>query len=511
MRTLRLAVVSFAIIALCITFVQAQQITATLRGKVADTDGVGLPGVPVAISSATQGSAGKTVMTDIEGKFKFQLLPPANDYFIKINYPGFAPIEVGPIDLDPGKTTVQDITLRTAQELTETVEVVAHGNVVDTESTKTSTTFNTEFIEGLPIIGRNYQDILTLTPGVTDTDGDGNPNVQGARETGLQYRLDGGNITDPVSGTFGQNLNSDAIEEIEVISAGASAEYGRADGGFANIITKSGGNDTEGSFRAIWRGQILDGNGATENVDTFVTNRTIQSNNRDIRYYGTIGGALKKDKLWYFASVQRIDTSTPINLAGAGFTQSSDGWYNFGKVTWQVDSDNKLALQYNSDPRTFRGGFLGFGVDKESDGTFIQGGGTYQLRWTSIISPTLLLETLLTDYDTGFRIEPVASDFHVIDITTRVNRTNNAVTLQAEYPVKECSVNGQVTGFFDNCDPSLGKSSIYQINLQNGTITGPLSFTNDDHRIRHAIKTDLTYTLEDAWRAFHRGDFQHAG
>jgi outer membrane receptor protein involved in Fe transport len=499
MKFFRLAVAFVALTALFATGLQAQQITATLRGKVIDTDGVGLPGVPVSVSSGTHGSAGKTVMTDIEGRFKFQLLPPSNDYFIKINYPGFAPIELGPVDLDPGKTTVQDVTLRTSAELTETVEVVAHGNVVDTESTKTSSTFNTEFIEGLPIIGRNYQDILTLTPGVTDSDGDGNPNVQGARDTGLQYRLDGGNITDPVSGTFGQNFNTDAIEEIEVITAGASAEYGRADGGFANIITKSGGNDMEGSFRAVWRGQIFDGDGAGENIDTFESNNAVEFDSSDTRYYGTIGGAILKDKVWYFVSSQKIDTSLPINLAGASFTQSSNGFYNFAKTTWQVDSDNKLALQWNSDFRDFQGLFLGFGVDQDSDGDWHQGGNTYQLRWTSIISPTLLLETLLTAYDSGISIVPVSDDFHIIDITRRVNRTVNQVTLQAEYPIKECSANGQTSGFIPNCDPALGNPTISQFNLTDGTITGPLNFENDDSRIRNSIKTDLTYTLEDAW------------
>ncbi len=126
-------------------------------------------------------------------------------------------------------------------ESAETIVIVTRGNVVDTENSKTSTAYNAELIEERPIIGHNYQDILTLAPGVTDTDGDGNPNVHGARETGLQYRLDGGNITDPVSGTMGQNLNADILEEVEVITSGASDEFGRADGGFANVRSVPGG------------------------------------------------------------------------------------------------------------------------------------------------------------------------------------------------------------------------------------------------------------------------------
>jgi len=499
MRTHRFLAAALAVSALLVTGAFAQATTATLRGKVVDSEGSGLPAVPVTVNSKGHGDAKKTVMTDIDGNYKFQLLPPANDYTLTVNYPGFAPIELGPIDLDPGKTTVQDITLRSSEEMTQRVEVVAHGTIVDTESTKTASTFNTEFIEGLPIIGHNYQDILTLTPGVTDTDGDGNPNVQGARATGLQYRLDGGNITDPASGTFGQNLNLDAVEEIEVITSGASAEYGRADGGFANIITKSGGNDFEGSFKMFWQGRFLNGQGATNNSDTFVTFDRTQSDLRRVEPTLTVGGALKKDKLWYFSTLQYLDRNNPLNLAGSTIVQKVSGHQTFAKLTWQANSDNKLAFQYNDDPRKFEGFFLAFGTDKDSDATFTQGGITPQLRWTSIISPTLLLETLLTHFDSGIAITPVSKQFHTTHIDTIVNRSNSKVTIQAKYPIRECSSNGDISGFVENCDPSLAKLSIYQFNLNTGTVTGPYFFENSDSRKRDSIKTDLSYTIEDAW------------
>ena len=499
MRSTCLLVLTVTLASLFVAPAEAQEITATLRGTVIDPDGVALPGVPVHVSSQTHGSAARTVVTDIDGKYRFQLLPPAADYTLTIDYPGFARIEVGPIDLDPGKTTVQQVTLRPAADLTTTIEVIGEGRAVDTEASKSSTVFNRKFIEDLPIIGQTYQDIFTLTPGVTDTDGDGNPNVQGARETGLQIRLDGANISDPVSGTFGQNLNIDAVEEVEVIVAGASAEFGRADGGFANIITKSGGNDFEGTFRLVWRGKILDGNGATENQDTFLTRNTVDVNLRDLRPFLTLGGAIRKDKLWYFLSMQRIDTSVPRNLAGVTITQARKGANDFVKTTWQADSDNKLSLQFNDDPLEIRGAFLNFGTDAESDGTWHQGGTTWQMRWTSILSPTLLMETLVSAFDSGIRVDPVSPDFHVTHITTRVNREINHVTLQAEYPVRECSRNGRVSGFIDNCDPTLGRTSIQQFDLVNGTTSGPLWFKFDDSRTRSALKSDLTYTIEDAW------------
>ncbi len=462
------------------------QTTATVKGRVVDTDGVGLPGVVVVIKSSSQGSGQKQVVTDIEGNFRIPLLPPASDYYINIDYPGFAPIEMGPLDLDAGKTTVADLTLRSDAETTETIVIESRGNVVDTESAKTSTSYNAEFIEGLPIIGHNYQDILTLAPGVTDTDGDGNPNVKGARDTGLQYRLDGGNITDPVSGTFGQNLNADIIEEVEVITSGASAEFGRADGGFANIITKSGGNDFEGRFSVFWQGKFLNGNGANNNdVNTF--DDEIPSYN-DIRTSLSLGGAIVKDKLWYFASVEILDTEDPQDVIGSDILITSRGNYSFGKLTWQADSFNKLALQVVGDPRDFRGFGLGLGVSPDSDFEFAQGSLTPQLKWTSTISPQLLLESNVTHFSSGIALTPISKHFEPTTVATVLDQRVTPNIISAKYPCQ-----------FTNCDPAFGEKSTYQFDLFTGRINGPYFQDTDDERIRNQIKTDLSYNVEDAW------------
>jgi hypothetical protein len=204
-----------------------------------------------------------------------------------------------------------------------------------------------------------------------------------------------------------------------------------------------------------------------------------------------------KDKLWYFASIETINRSAPLSLGGAVLPLSNTGRNTFAKVTWQVNSDNKLALQYNDDPAKFKGTFLGFGTSIDSDATQIQGATTPQLRWTAIISPTLLLETLVTHFSEGIAIVPVSSQFHISHITTFVNRQGNSVSLQALYPSRECSVGGN--SFIENCDPTQGKLSIYQIDLTNGTTTGPFPTKTNDSRTRSSIKTDLSYSIEDAW------------
>src|SRR4030095_8322902 len=118
---------------LCHTSILAQATTSTLKGRVIDTDGVGLPGVVVVTSSRTQPTGNKEIVTDIEGNYRIVLLPPASDYLIRVNYPGFAKIEYGPIDLDAGKTTVANLTLRSEAETTETIAISTQGTTDDTE------------------------------------------------------------------------------------------------------------------------------------------------------------------------------------------------------------------------------------------------------------------------------------------------------------------------------------------------------------------------------------------
>jgi outer membrane receptor protein involved in Fe transport len=230
-------------------------------------------------------------------------LTPADDYIVTAELPGFAKIVQSPVNLDPGKTTTVSLSLVPSTDMTEKITVTGKGDIVDVASTKTATVFNSEFIEGLPILGRTYQDILTLAPGVTDTDGDGNPNVNGARSTDFQTRVDGANTTDPVSGTFGTNLNLESIAEIEIITTGASAEFSQAQGGFANIITKSGGNEL-GARSSSSSSPTLDNDGANNNDTT--------DSNLFAVWTGSTGRSDRRrpdfcDKLWH-VTLRDIDT-----------------------------------------------------------------------------------------------------------------------------------------------------------------------------------------------------------
>src|SRR5688572_12673860 len=144
----------------------AQGTSAVLKGRLVSTAGDGIPGVALQISSKAQPSGNVSAITDIEGNYRAAPLPPAGDYMIKVDYPGFAVIEVGPIDLDPGRTTVQDVTLRTDTEMVDVIQVTADDHAVDLDNPAVNTILTGEFLEALPLIGHTWQAALVLAPGV---------------------------------------------------------------------------------------------------------------------------------------------------------------------------------------------------------------------------------------------------------------------------------------------------------------------------------------------------------
>ncbi len=212
--------------------------TAILTGQIVDRQGQPMPDVTVTAVSrraATQPIGG---VTDAAGRYHLSPLQPSDDYILTVDLAGFATVEISPIELAAGHTTTQNVTLVPSAMTTERITVVARGDIVDVASSQTFTVFHSEFVTGLPTIGRSSRDILALAPGVTDADGGGNPNVSGARAISFQARFDGVNTTTPVTGTFGHDLNLESIAQIEVITTGASAEFTQAQGGFAHILSK---------------------------------------------------------------------------------------------------------------------------------------------------------------------------------------------------------------------------------------------------------------------------------
>src|SRR5262245_17329698 len=386
------------------------QTTGQLRGMVTDSRGSALPGVVLVVESAGQGVSGRGGVTDTKGFFQVPGLPPGRDYTVRANLPGYASLRLTDVEVSAGQMSTVRLTLVPEAAVRERVEVRARPNIVDLDEAATDTRVSSEFIDALPLLGRNFQDILTLAPGVTDVDGDGNPNIHGSRDTDLKTLVDGVNITDPLTGKIGAQLNIESIQEVEIKTTAAGAEYSRAQGGFANVITKSGGNEFEGTFKFFWRGSALDGDGAGID-DPRLHGGVGESGLRDLTFndflpFVSFSGPVVKDHAWFFVTAEYIQKEEPVNALNTAFVRGLQEYRMFAKMTWQATTNHRLAFSVNYDPQEYLNEGLNSFTREETGYTLKSGGTVLALRDTAVLSPMVALETTLSSFDGRPALEP---------------------------------------------------------------------------------------------------------
>ena len=398
-------------ICLCCGAITRAATDATLVGTVVDSSGKPLPGVTAVLRNSDLALHEQGTITNAQGEFRFSLVPPGSRYELTVSLPGFASIIFSDLSLESGRTLVQNVVLRPAVDLKETVRVEGKSQTIDTEKVTASTTFTSTFIAELPILGRDYQDILILAPGVTDVNGTGNPNIHGARDTDVVTLVDGVSTTDPFSGFYGQNLNIESIQELEVITSAATAQYSRAQGGFASIMTKSGGNDFRGTFKLFLRSDRLDGDGAgieDPEVSGGFTGAASLSEVHfsDIKPFLSISGPIVRDKVWFYLAGEYIQEETPYNTLTQAFISPTYGHREFMKLSWQAHPSHRLSLSLINDYERKENDGVGSQVILNSGYYRTRGGPTVTLKGSSVFTPDTMLESTLAWFDNTFQRLP---------------------------------------------------------------------------------------------------------
>src|SRR5437773_2144013 len=399
-----------AVLILALPAAAAAQTAGTLRGLVTDDKGAALPGAVVVVSSVSQGISGRAALTDASGVFLVQALPPARYYLVRVRLSTYATIALSGVEVPAGAVGSVRLALSRETALRQHVEVRASPNIVDLEDTSTQTRLSSEFIDTLRCLGRDYQDTLTLAPGVTDVDGDGNPNIHGARDTDVVTLVDGVSTTDPLTGKIGAQLNIESIQEIQIKTSGAPAEYGRAQGGFADIVTKSGGNEFQGTFKFFWRGSALDGDGAGIDDPRLHAGigelglRTLRFN--DYLPFLSLGGPIARDRAWFYLANEYISREDPVNALNAAFLRGARELREFLKLTWQVSPAQRLALSVNYDPQEYLNEGLNSFTREESGFTNRLGGTVVTFKSTGVLSPLAALETSVSSFDQSPSVRP---------------------------------------------------------------------------------------------------------
>src|SRR5215813_14611465 len=304
-------------VALCLVFTapatwsQAQITSGTVQGDVSDEKGGSVPGASVQAKNLDTNYI-RTETTDGDGHFAFLNLAPGR-YELTVTKSGFTTIVQQNVNLTIGQVLTIPVTVKVSSVAQQIV--VTDVPVIETTATESSSTLEEAAIATTPVLGRKFEDLLTLTPGVSISQGpDGDEiNINGQRGIFNNISLDGGDYN---NGFFGEqaggqraaiDITLEAVKEFQIIASGANAEFGRTAGGVVNVITKSGTNNFHGSLFEYFR---------DESLTAAASDGTPLTGFRRNQFGGTFGGPIKKDKLFFFLGSEGImEDLTRTNLS----------------------------------------------------------------------------------------------------------------------------------------------------------------------------------------------------
>lgn len=281
--------------------------TASLAGKIVDDTGGVLPGVTVTLVNLATNQS-RTVVTNETGLYRFPGLAPAK-YSITAELQGFATFIWPEVTLNVGAAIERDVTMRISA-VEETVTVTGEGPIIEAAKTDLSTLITKEQIESLPSNSRNYLDFVLLTPGTvenasTTAQGIG-LNVGGARAKEGSLLVDGFWNTDEAFIYPRLKYSQDSIAEFQVVSLGATAEFGRSVGGIVTAVTRTGTNLFNGTVYGLFRDKRL-------NAQDFLSKvRGNPKSEFDRQLFGgTFGGPIVRNWTFFFGAVDRLQQDTP--------------------------------------------------------------------------------------------------------------------------------------------------------------------------------------------------------
>ncbi len=357
---------------------QSESGRAAVSGSVKDASGAIISGAIITVRDRDTDQT-RTAKSDGAGLFNVTSLT-VGKYVIEATAPGF------------GKTRLENVTLTVGQDadfrLVLTPEAVAANVVVNAEDSDliprtaidNSTIIGSDVVENLPSRGRNFTDFALLSPGISQEGDRFGLVVNGQRSSNANISIDGVDFNDPLQG--GQRGGNDAVyffpqvavREFQVVRTGVAAEFGRTNAGFVNVVTKSGSNRFHGEALYTNRNPTFTWVDALNDPGT---------DNVQNQYAFALGGPIKRDRLFFFAGIEKNDLQTPYfvrftcpagyydptgtitncaqtatntftalgtsitNLQGSSFGVNNP-LASTGRLDWQISPRNTAMAQYMS-------------------------------------------------------------------------------------------------------------------------------------------------------------------
>src|SRR5215831_4472581 len=475
--------------------------TATLSGVVKDASGALVPNVKITAKNASTGAT-RDAMTDSEGRYSLTNLGPGQ-YEVRAERAGFKTAAQSGVILTVGGAAVLDLTIQIG-EVSEIVEVKQDEPLIEPTKPESSRAVNELSIESLPIIGRNFVDFAKLSSGVApgrENTGGGafkEPDTGvgsaaaprltfgGQSELSTLILVDGVDNIQTFTGLPRVTPSQEAVQEFRVLNSTFRSEYGRALGGFVNIVTKSGGNRYNGSAYFFGMNDAL-------NAKPILTggNPALRQN----QYGATLGGPLKKDKIFFFGNYegQRRDESNKFssvilnNLDAINVTKrffgltpevndllrSNDYDGFLTKLDYKLTNTNDLSFRYNLLDSTTEG-FLGGGGRASPASTTARNNRTFDQSF--VVSETALLGRNLVN---EFRVQGARRSFDF-----------PSVLKEPDFEVSNLLITGKSTSDVDFYREDRVQASD-NLNIVSGRHT--FKFGGDINHIRNLAKWDLFF------------------
>jgi hypothetical protein len=393
--------------------------TGTITGTVTDPAGAVVPEAEIVVHNTATG-ADRAVATNGAGIYSAAFLQPGA-YELTVSKAGFNKIERKGLTLEVGRTLSIDFALAVASG-SQTVSITEEAPVVDSDKTEVSQEVSQNLVNNLPIVGRRWDNFVLLTPGTTADGGlvsyrgisglYNNNSVDGANNNQAFFSEARGRSTTPYT------YSIDAIQEFQVSSSNYSAEFGQAAGGIVNAITKSGTNATHGDLFYFLRYPSLNA------LDPFNKSKGIytQPVHQQQQFGGSVGGAIIKDKLFYFLNYDGsrkvfpiVYTSTSVfplacpaavtasqcsaanswlSSTVSGYARTGVGDVAFGKLDYQLNSRNRLSGNFDWDnyhaPNAYSSATSVNNSSVTTNGSLVTHTRFVIGKWDSTLTPTML-------------------------------------------------------------------------------------------------------------------------
>ncbi|HLJ51164.1 MAG TPA: carboxypeptidase regulatory-like domain-containing protein [Bryobacteraceae bacterium] len=329
-------------VALLIHSVSQGAVTGTIKGTLQDQSGGVIAGATVTVNNQAQGIQLKTKTND-NGVYTFPSLTVGR-YDLHFEASGFKPKVKPGITIDIDSALTEDATLELAQRAEE-VTVAENSVTVETTGTQVGDVVNGMQMTSVALNGRSFTDLLALQPGIVPTTTQlpdsivmagvtvaiapsgvlnaGNQSISGQREDANGFMVNGGDVKELMNGGTSIVPNLDSIAEFRILTDNFDAEYGNYSGGIVNVVTKSGSNELHGSAFEFLRNTDLDAR------NFFSPERSFYRQNQ---FGGTVGGPIKKNKVFYFADYQETRQSQGIDTGLIAVPTNSDRTGNLSDI-----------------------------------------------------------------------------------------------------------------------------------------------------------------------------------